>query len=294
MMITRIIYQPSVNKSVASLSDNYMEGHLVIYDHVKKQIQKRIDLPQDCGRAFCLSNDGKYLATGYWYKKGIDIWDTESSDLLHTIGPSNVSGVMFDKTANYIIYHSNSGTYAHGINESCVERIYHCEGISESSLNDSNELFIPINRKGQYVSVDFQPLSSKVVDLNISAKLHWMRHAPDNKSFFAIDSQKNIHCFDANTKAKKWKISLKKQANKDFIKVGTYSGDGELIGITVTEQSGFRTIVLDSKNGEINNIFQDRTCSGYPFLGKEVINESGEILDLDKGLVTLGISKIFA
>jgi WD40 repeat protein len=293
-MITRILYQPSVYKSVASLSDSYMEGRVVIYDHAQKQIQKEINLPQNCGRAFCLSNDGKYLATGYWYKKGIDIWDIESNALLHTIGPSNVSGVLFDKTVNFIIYHSDSGTYAHAINESSVERIYHCEGIGESSFNDSNELFIPINRKGKYALVNFESLSSRVVDLNLSAKLHWIRHSPDNKSFFVIDSQKNIYCFGEKTKAIKWKISLKKQANKDFIKVGTYSGDGELIGITVTENSGFRTIVLDSKNGEIRNVFPEKKCSGYPFIGKEVINESGEIINLEDGSISPGISHVFA
>jgi hypothetical protein len=292
-MIIRVFFQPSANKSVISLSNENDGGRIAIFDHKENQIQSEFELPENCGRSICLSHDGKYFATAYWHREGIHIWSIQTGEVTQRIASSKVGGLRFDKSTEYIIFHSKSGSYARALSGEKTQRIKYCEGIDSASLSPSNHLYIPINRKGKYVDLEFDPFSSSIIDLHTPAKFHWIRHSPNNESYFLIDSHKSVYCYKTGTNKLNWHRSLKQIVQNDFMYAGTYSGNGELIGLTITELSGFRTIVLNAQHGEVVNEFPDQSCHGYPFGNFSVLLENGNVLNLESGETEPGLQAFF-
>lgn len=283
-MITKLHFEAAAGKSAASVSDEYPHGRVLIYDHDSQCVQAEVALPEDCGRSVALSPDGRLLATGYWHRKGIDVRETDTQDVVATLGPSKVSGVLFDRTSQHLIFHADSGTYAREIQGNRSIRISNCESLDSASFShEGNTLIIPLTRKGRVGRLSFAPLKCAETTLDVASTISWLRHSPRGSVLFTIDRNKTVRCFSAISGAAVWVSDLRKLVRRDFVYVGSYSGDGSLIGITVTQRDGFRVIVLDANTGEVQSEYTGQRCCGYPYYGSRVLLENGVVLDLANG-----------
>lgn len=284
-MLIKSQYYPSISKVACSITSVNSDGEILLFD-IQTNESSKISLPQGCGRAFDISSDGKLLATGYWYRRGIDIWDLESKKIIETFGPSRVSRIVFDESSRYVVYHSDKGTYIKKMGGDQEIRLNNISELDGASLDRrTNSLWIPTTRKGKLVFLSFESLVSEIRDLQISAQIYWVRQSPRKGTYFLIDSKKRIYCFGESMNNIIWENTILEPKSKGIAYLGSHSGNGGLIGITVTEFDGFRTVVLDAATGNIMNEFADVRCIGCPYGENEVYLESGSILDLTTGII---------
>jgi hypothetical protein len=84
-------------------------------------------------------------------------------------------------------------------------------------------------------------------------------------------------------------VGVYRESSEDGAHVGTYSGDGELFGVTITHLSTFTLIVLNSHDGTIANVIHDCRADGIPFEDKTVLSESGRVVHFVYGRVVANL-----
>ena len=266
---------------------------VLIYNHATESILHEIQLPEDCGRAFDLSHDGQLLATGYWDRKGVDIWQIHDAKIVSTFGPAEVSRVVFDRTGSKLIVQSERGTRIFTTNPSHESVTISNAGDVENGcfVKDTNQYLMPSRRRGILLKCDLTTPNVADVPIPISRTVHCIKHAPNRANLFVIDTARTIWCFDSSFETLLWKTTIKPIPVRSGICVGVYSGDGDLIGITISRFDGFDAVVLNARTGAELHRMENTPCDGFPFRDDSVLLESGKLLNLRSKCVSEGISK---
>ncbi len=270
------------------------EGRIAICNETRGVVTHDISLPEDCGRAFALAPNDRFLATGYWYKPGIEVRDIGTGEPIACFGRNQISGLCFDRSSAYVVFRSQKGCFVHDLARGTEDAI---RGTSDSLYDamwrgEGNEMWVPTNRRGIVVRIRFDPVRAETHSLPVSGRVFCMRWSPRADSYFVIDSTRTVYAFDAADERPTWKSVLREHmlAPEDNTYVGAYSGNGCWVGVIMTLRSGFRSIVIDSATGQVVHVVEGCRGEGEPFGPTSVMRESGEVVDLLSGQVTQDLS----
>ncbi len=286
-MITCSRYYPQVQCSAISITPHKSPHKVLIYSHLTARVVHEVLPPLDSGRAFGLSYDGKWLDTGYWNRRGVDIWSLERGEVVASFGPSQVSRVFFDRTGSSLFVQSESETSIYSIKAPHNKvRVLQAQGLEAGCfIKGRNQMLLPSRRRNKILKVDFKTTKVSEIPVPLNKTASWIRHSPATNALFIIDSADTIWCFDSSLTKHFWSTTIKDLPKHSGIYVGTYSGCGTLIGLTLTSMDGFDTIVLNAQNGyEIGRI-SNTPSDGYPWRNNSVLLESQQVLNLRTGKI---------
>lgn len=293
-MITLQRYYAALRLSAFRDSTQRDLHSVMIYNHATAKIERTVHTPADCGGAFDLSSDGQFLATGYWRREGVDIWRICDTAVVETFGPSQVSGVVFDRTSTKLIVRSERGTFIYSTNSPYdATRIPNAGSIHQGCFaQNTNHFLVPSRRSGTILRVDLDTSMITTISVPTKRTVHCIKPSPSDCSVFILDTAQTIWCLGPSLEMLLWKTTIKPIPLQSGIYVGAYSGDGSLIGLTLTNYDGFDTIVLDARTGEQMYRIPDTSCEGNPFDSDSVLLGSGRLLNLQSKKVSKGISRI--
>lgn len=240
-----------------------------------------------------LSDDGRYLAVGYWGRADIDLWNLDTIEQTAVPSPSRMSRVQFESTGNWLVYQSERGTYATSRSRSSQTRIVHADDLLGSAHRaQDNALLVPLRRKGQIAVVSFDPVAVNTVTLPIGSVIRCIRHSPKDNTVFIVDGTGCVFCYDDQFRRVSWRTPVKERPFD-----GAYCGDASLIGLHTFPYSGPPSVVvLDARSGDRVTTHRDRYCSGIRFIGDSVLQSgmyAGQILHLRDGAMEAGFASVF-
>lgn len=286
-MITCSRYYAQLQCSAISITRHKTAHKVLIYSHRMARVMHEILPPLDSGRAFDLSYDGKWLATGYWNRRGVDVWSLERGEVVASFGPSQVSRVFFDQTGSRLLVQSECETSINSIKDSRDKvQVLQSQDLEDGCfIKGHNQILLPSRRRSKVLKVDFKTTKVSEITVPLNKTACWIRHSPATNTLFIIDTADTIWCFDSSLKKQLWRTTIKDLPKRSGIYVGTYSGNGALIGLTLTSMDGFDTIVLNAETGQEVGRVCNTPSSGYPWKGNSVILESQQVLNLRTGKI---------
>jgi hypothetical protein len=290
--LSTVYYRKQCDRSLATISVRGQDCRIVVYDHATNRAVFDVE-PTVCCSCADLSTDGRHVAIGYWDRSDIDVWDLVTNHHRTVKSPSQVSRVLFDQTADWLVFQSERGTYAVHIAETARTKILHAEDLHDAAFRlRDNVMLIPLRRKGQVAVVRFDPVLIETVTLPIDSVIRCMRHSPADDSLFLIDGTGCVYTYDDELRQVGWRTQVEE---RPF--TGAYCGDGSLIGLHATQLAGPpRVVVLNAQSGTRIAKHAGRGCVGDPLAGDSVLLRgvyAGQFLHLRDGSIDSGVAPRF-
>lgn len=276
---------------VASMS----EGRIALVSYDRQVLVSDIRLPEGFGRAYAVTTDCRLLATGYWYTKGIDLWNVRTGVHVDRFGPNQVSRLLFDMTGRWLVVWG-SRKFVRNIHTGEETTLPKLEDLDGGCVDTrSNIMWLPIDVKGYILCIQFDPLRIEEVALPIAGTVWSVCYSPSYDrallSAFTsfghpIGSAGTVSCFSEIGGDLLWKQDF---TDKDVACLGSFTADGRLFALGAVNAQ--RVIVLDVSSGEIVRYIEPYLSPTYPLEGSLILGSGGRVLDAATSEIYDGVSK---
>jgi WD40 repeat protein len=282
-MYVRLLAGDNKGTVAASMS----EGRILLAGYDERRALGSVTLPENCYKAFSFSADLRFMATGYWYTKGVDVWDVQTGQRVVRFGPSQTSRVLLDPAGECIIVWSDRGKFARNWRTGRELRIRYLEDLYGAAVGRAGEFaLLPLGLKRRVLRLDFRRLEPSRQELPINDVVWTMRWSPRFDRFIVLSQDRRLSCFADWNGPLLWARDF---AEGQFTSNGSFTADGRYLLLNCIE--AMCVLALDAASGETVRRIEAREDPAYPLEGPTAMTSTGKIIDAETGRVYDGVSK---
>ena len=231
----------------------------------------------DYGCAFHLPS--RTLAVGYWYGPNIDLVDFRTGSTATIESPKESANLTWDAGGEHLCVISRGKLRVLDRRGRQLLEVGNLgsPNVETGYLRSSSSLLVPTRRKGEVRIIDLSNVTARQASLDVGSKFFPAIAAPTDDSWILLDGRRGVHSVSVDSLELRWSIDLRSVVSKrkGHTATGFFTGDGQLFVVGVSELHGSSYIVLDARNGEIMDDFNDDRLKGFiptPLEGDWVVN----------------------
>jgi WD40 repeat protein len=207
-------------------------------------------------------------------QKKIEHYNLKNGNLVSTISKAVYGSMIISPCGTFLLFKSNGGFYSYKSDTKDLDKLQlPVEGL-DTGIELYNKVIIPGRKKGQIFTVYFE--SGKVEEKYLEeapTTFYRLKKSSDNLYIICIGKDKSIYWLDCKTLKVTHITKLKKHIKTDHMGTGCFSGNGQLLCLTVSGTTKNYMIVLDTATKEFSHTLNE-VCYDLPYEGFKVRSAS--------------------
>ncbi|MFO0972172.1 MAG: hypothetical protein U1A27_01860 [Phycisphaerae bacterium] len=261
-------------------------ARMLLANYSREKLVWDVQLPEGVDfTSLSISCDGRIIVTGYYYTRGVDVWELQTGKHLFRMGPGGMTRVMLDPSARYVALWPGRPRVLLDLVDRTERRfpgIGDVAGAAGRALDGT--MLLPTTWRTLVYRLHSKTGEMEKVRVPGMGDVYEMWWSPREDQIIVKDLGGLVSCRSSIESEPLWEHHYE---GSELHYNLTYSADGRFVGFSFLSLK--QTRVLDVTSGEAVRTI-DELASGHPYEGPSIMTSYGKIVNLETGEIDPGAS----